>query len=173
WRTGISGTRAHQIATIAARRDELPVCMELFDGGELSVDQMTAIVTKTPAWADQRVAELAPMLTVRQLRRVLGKYRFPDLAEQDQPEPAEATTEPVEPEPVVAAVEDSCRFWFGDDGRFHLHLEADQQAGMIIDHALREAKDHLFQHGHSDATWPDALDEVAQRSLGAIDSPER
>ncbi len=39
---------------------------------------MTAIVAKTPAWADHRVAELAPMLTVRQLRRVLGKYRFPD-----------------------------------------------------------------------------------------------
>ena len=64
---------------------------------------MTAIVRKTPAWADHRVAELAPMLTVRQLRRVLGKYRFPDSVDQDQPEPAEATTEPVEPEPVVSA----------------------------------------------------------------------
>jgi len=173
WRTGISAAHAHQIAAIAERVDELPECVDTFNRGELSLDQMAAIARKAPAWADQRVAELAPMLTVRQLRRVLGKYRFPDSVDQDQPEPAEATTEPVEPEPVVSDAEDSCRFWFGDDGRFHLHLEADQQAGMIIDNALREAKDHLFQHGHCDATWPDALTEIAQRSLGAIDSPER
>ena len=74
---------------------------------------------------------------------------------------------------VIGRPEDSCRFWFGDDGRFHLHLEADQQAGMIIDNALREAKDHLFQHGHKDATWADAFVEIAERSLGAIDSAER
>ena len=78
WRTGISAAHAHQIVAIANRVDELPVCIDMFRRGELSVDQMTAIVHKTPPWADQRVAELAPMLTVRQLRRVLGKYRFPD-----------------------------------------------------------------------------------------------
>ena len=75
--------------------------LDTFDRGELSLDQMAAIVRKAPAWADHRVAELAPMLTVRQLQRTLGKYRFPDPVEQDQPEPAEATTEPVEPEPVA------------------------------------------------------------------------
>src|SRR4029079_9204432 len=48
WRTGISAAHAHQIATIARRGDELPVCTELFHRGELSLDQMTAIVTKTP-----------------------------------------------------------------------------------------------------------------------------
>ena len=78
WRTGISAAHAHQIAAIAARVDELPACMELFQRGELSLDQMAPSCTRTPAWADHRVAELAPMLTVRQLRRVLGKYRFPD-----------------------------------------------------------------------------------------------
>jgi len=178
WRTGISAAHAHQIAAIARRVDELPACTELFDRGELSLDQMTAIATKTPAWADRRVAELAPMLTVRQLRRTLGKYRFADSVEADPPddlaEPDSVEREPVmEPHMPPAEPEDSCRFWLGDDGRFHLHLDCDQHRGMIIDNALREAKDHLFQHGHSDATWTDALAEVAERSLGAIDSPER
>ena len=79
WRTGISAAHAHQIATIASVSTNFPTASTLFNRGELSLDQMAAIVPKTPAWADHRVAELAPMLTVRQLRRVLGKYRFPDL----------------------------------------------------------------------------------------------
>ena len=68
WRTGISAAHAHQIAIIARRVDELPECFDTFNRGELSLDQMSAIARKTPAWADHRVAELAPMLTVRQLR---------------------------------------------------------------------------------------------------------
>ena len=143
-------------------------CVESFQRGELSLDQMAAIVAKTPAWADHRVAELAPMLTVRQLRRTLGKYRFPD-ADRRRTRP---TTLPnrnwsnpnpsTEPQTAPAEPEDSCRFWFGDDGRFHLHLDGDQITGMIIDNALREAKDHLFQHGHTDATWYDAFVEIAE-----------
>ncbi len=86
------------------RVDELPECFAIFQRGELSLDQMTAIVAKTPAWADHRVAELAPMLTVRQLRRTLGKYRFPDSDRQptrrpNPTEPVEAASDPVE-EPV-------------------------------------------------------------------------
>ncbi len=101
WRTGISAAHAHQIATIANRVDELPECVDTFNRGELSLDQMTAIVRKTPAWADHRVAELAPMLTVRQLRRVLGKYRFPDSADRGPTRTRRPCRPPesVEPEP--------------------------------------------------------------------------
>ena len=91
WRTGISAAHAHQIAAIAERVDELPECFDTFNRGELSLDQMTAIVRKAPAWADHRVAELAPMLTVRQLQRTLGKYRFPDLPSEPRTNP---TAEP-------------------------------------------------------------------------------
>ncbi len=48
---------------------------------------MTAVATKVPAWADHDVAELAPMLTVRQLQRLLGKYDFTGIAEPDSTEP--------------------------------------------------------------------------------------
>ena len=66
-----------------------------------------------------------------------------------------------------------CRFWFDDDGRFHLQLETDQASGMVIEQAIGEARDHLFNNGQSDVTMPDAVLEMAQRSLDAIDSPDR
>ncbi len=195
WRTGISTSHARQITRIAQRVDEFPECIHAFDRGELSIDQITAIVAKTPGWADHAVAELAPMLTVRQLQRLLNKYQF-----TNHPQPADTPadtvdidsdteavdidTVPVEGPPVPdghhadttdagVVADNTCRFWMGDDGRFHLHVDCDQLSGMIIDGALSEARDLLFQHGHTDATWTDALIEIAQRSLDTIDSPQR
>ena len=61
----------------------------------------------------------------------------------------------------------------GDDGVFRLHLDCDPVTGMIIDAALHEARDALFQHGHTDVTDVDAMLEMAQRSLDTVDSPAR
>ena len=46
WRTGISAAHAHQIAAIANRVDELPDASTRSDRGELSLDQMAAIVPR-------------------------------------------------------------------------------------------------------------------------------
>ncbi len=193
WRTAISATRARHIVGIAERLHEFPECVELFTRGELSLDQMTAIVHRAPGWADRRIAELAPMLTVRQLQRTLGKYRFADNAEFDEPADQMAApdgAQPVDAEPVAGPPlpddlrldtvhgrapqpENTCRFWIGEDGRFHLHVDGDQLTGMIIDQALSEARDLLFQRGHAAATWYDALVEALQRSLDGVTSPER
>jgi len=61
----------------------------------------------------------------------------------------------------------------GDDGVFRLHLDTDPLAGMIIDAALREARDRLIQQGHRNVSDVDAFVEMAQRSLDTIDSPAR
>ncbi len=45
---------------------------------------------------------------------------------------------------------DRCSFGFGDDGRFRLSLETDQVLGEIIDQALTEARDALFNGGQAD-----------------------
>ncbi|MGB0113767.1 MAG: DUF222 domain-containing protein [Ilumatobacteraceae bacterium] len=75
---------------------------------------------------------------------------------------------PGEPSPID-------RFWcgLGDDGRFRLTLETDSLTGMIMEAALREARDSLFQGGQHDVDSIDALREVAQRSLGSVDEPSR
>ena len=81
WRTGISAAHAHQVATIAAPCRRVAGVHGHFPPRPVSsVDQMTAIVARTPAWADHRGAELAPMLTVLSTPTLsLGKYRLPDL----------------------------------------------------------------------------------------------
>ena len=67
------------------------------------------------------------------------------------------------------------RLWWGigDDGVFRLHLECDPISGMTIDAALREARDHLIQQGHTNVSDVDALVEMAQRSLDGVSSPAR
>ena len=68
---------------------------------------------------------------------------------------------------------DRCSFSLGDDGRFRLHVETDGLTGTIIETALVEARDALFQGGRSDVTWLDSVREVAERSLDAVTSPAR
>ena len=44
---------------------------------------------------------------------------------------------------------------------------------MTITNALREAHDRLFQNGHVDVDWVDALREIAERSLDSISDTAR
>ena len=62
---------------------------------------------------------------------------------------------------------------FDDDGEFFLHARADGVDGAVIEQALSEAKDALFAAGNVDATWLEALVEVATRSLVGVGSPSR
>ena len=68
---------------------------------------------------------------------------------------------------------DRCSFGFHDDGRFRLTIETDRVRGEIIEQALIEARDALFNDGQVDVTWVDALGEICDRSLDAVASPER
>ena len=67
------------------------------------------------------------------------------------------------------------RFWFGigDDGRFRANLECDQLTGMIIEAALRQARDALFQGGQADVDWVDSIREMAEGSLDSVTEPSR
>ena len=60
-------------------------------------------------------------------------------------------------------------------GRGALHPEVcgAGRAGALIEAAIREAKDRLFRDGQTDATLADGMVEVANRSLGAIESSSR
>jgi hypothetical protein len=65
--------------------------------------------------------------------------------------------------------------WFGwdDDGRFRLSLEADADTGLLLEQALREARDRLFHTGDRPVDWVDAMRDVAERSLDRIDGDAR
>jgi hypothetical protein len=178
WKVGLSTARAKQIVTIAERAPQLPDTMEAFRRGELAIDQVAAIAARAPWWVDTQVCELARYATVHQLRRTLNTYPFPDIAHPDESVP-EPVTEPSPEQPsddVAVSIAASTppappdRVWFGTgaDGRFRMNLECDELTGMIITSSLREARDKLFDDGHPDVDWIDALRELAERSLDGV-----
>ncbi|MFZ1577883.1 MAG: DUF222 domain-containing protein, partial [Nostocoides sp.] len=75
-RAGLAPGTAAQVVAVARARTRLPVVSGLFASGVLSLDQAAAVVTRVPVAYDAAVGELAPLLTVTQLRRVLSRYPF-------------------------------------------------------------------------------------------------
>ena len=73
-------------------------------------------------------------------------------------------------EPFDLAPTESLVGWFDDDGRYHLRGELDADHGRIVDAALAEAREmRRSRAGHTNATWAEALVEIARRSLdGAV-----
>ena len=180
WRTGLAANRAHQVVAIARRATELPDCVDAFRRGELAIDQMAAIANRAPWWTDNEICDLAKFLTVGQLRRTLAKYPFPDIPSPDDASgPADPGPTADEPDNARSGDAEAAsaphRMWWGigDDGVFRLHAECDPLDGMIIEAAINEARDALFQRGVTDVTDIDALVEMAQRSLATVESPAR
>jgi hypothetical protein len=58
--------------------------------------------------------------------------------------------------------------WHLDDGRWELRGELEADHGAVLDAALREAHDALFQRDGVRASKADALVEIANRSLDSI-----
>jgi hypothetical protein len=122
---GLSPARARQVVAIAERIVEFPVARDAFRRGELSVEQVTEIVTKAPAWADDEVTEFAKAATVRQLRRVIRDEHF--------------AHDPEEPEPEPSPERDRVSLGWDEHGRFHLHAHGPADRGVVVEAALNEA----------------------------------
>ncbi|MFT4774850.1 MAG: hypothetical protein ACI9ME_002162 [Ilumatobacter sp.] len=164
WRAGMSPAMARSVVAIAERVAELPASIEAFRRGELSLDQMAAIARNAPAWADVQSRDYAIVLTVTQLRHVLQKYPFPVLDEDGREVPDSETR---------SSVEEFLSLWQDDDGSFRLSGRLDADAGMIVQAALDEARDRLFQRGDFGAGLAEALVEMAQSSLDSVSDPAR
>ncbi|MDX2379124.1 MAG: DUF222 domain-containing protein [Acidimicrobiia bacterium] len=220
WRVGLAPARAVHIVEIAERVGELPICTAAFRSGELAIDAMAAIAKRVPWWADQTACNYGTAMTVSQLRHVLARYPFPDIAhpddvdnESDTTRPGTATddnanngadtngtdtasddtaiegsvghsddsdgsgessgTDEIQGRPVEAEPDGRCGFGWNNNGRFGLSLDTDAVTGAIIETALTEARDHLFNNGHTNVNWLDAIREVCQRSLDSITEPSR
>ena len=154
WKAGLSPHRAKEIVRCAERRSEFPRVSSVFDRGQLAVDQVVAVMN-APAWADDHLAEFATVTTVSQLRKTMATQFF-----DEGPEPA-----PVEP---ATEQPDRLSTWFDESGRWRISGSGDVARGSIVDAALTEAKDALFERGNTDATWFDALVEISERSLDGV-----
>lgn len=70
---------------------------------------------------------------------------------------------------------DGGSLWFGwdDRGRFRFNGELAADGGLVVEAALREAADRLFARTGATTAWPDALRDVAERSLASIEGESR
>jgi Domain of unknown function (DUF222)/HNH endonuclease len=159
WRSGLSPERAGQLVRLAKVRDRYPVLFAAFDRGEVSADQMTELV-KAPEWAQAQMLAFAEIGTVSRLRRAIRDDAF----EPDPDEPADDET----------AREPTDRLSFGvKGGQWRINGAGDIDLGKRIEAAFTEAKDRLFDEGNTNATWFDALVDIAERSLDAVPSRDR
>jgi len=168
WQCGVSPARAQALLRTARRMGELPETRAAFEAGELSEDQVAVISRLAPSSVDAEVADLARFATVAQLRRVLSKYSF-EQTPATGPEPA-----PPEQEPRRVS------FGFDDCGTWRLSAALPADEGAVVERALREARNELFEdseHGPgprpcpADVSWADALVAVAEKSLAATAVP--
>jgi len=150
WQAGVSATRANEVVRLAKAKVTHPETMAVLADGAISIDQ-AAIAVKAPAYLDRHFGELAPVATVAQLKVLVRAATPAPYPQPDTPEPTE-----------------SLSGWFDDNGRYHLHGELDPDRGRIVDAALKEARDSLFQAGQEDVTWADALVEVVNRSIDTV-----
>jgi hypothetical protein len=72
-----------------------------------------------------------------------------------------------------SSVEEFLSLWQDDDGSFRLSGRLDADAGMIVQAALDEARDRLFQRGDFGVGLAEALVEMAQSSLDSVADPAR
>jgi hypothetical protein len=163
WKTGIASARSKQMVQIASRSNELPVSMQTFADGEVSIDQIAVVTKFTPARNDIEVASIAKHATVSQLRAKLGSY-------WKVARPKAEPTEPSDPEPERADVAMS---FFDDDGRWRMNADFSAVRGAVPQKALEEARDALFAAGNKNVTWADAFEEVCLRSLATVKSLSR
>ena len=76
-------------------------------------------------------------------------------------------------ESAASSVEEFLSLWQDDDGSFRLSGRLDADAGMVVQAALDEARDRLFQRGKFGAGLAAALVEMAQESLDSVNDPAR
>jgi hypothetical protein len=102
-----------------------------------------------------------------------GSGTEPDASTDTDGEADSAMSPDFEGPPSPSSVEEFLSLWQDDDGSFRLSGRLDADAGMIVQAALDEARDRLFQRGAFGAGLADALLEMAQASLDSVTDPAR
>ncbi|MGH3507796.1 MAG: HNH endonuclease [Nocardioidaceae bacterium] len=184
-RAGLSRTQANRIVATARRHAELPITMERLRAGELTLDQAAAVAALAPAHIDAQAASLAAVSTVTQLRSTLHRHQFVDEDTADAAADDSGGRSPDDTGSTLRGTSDGdgpqARGAMApgfvsvhtDGPRFGLHADLPADDGALVEQALREAKDALFQAGLPSVTWADALLEICRRSLASEMAPSR
>jgi hypothetical protein len=174
-RAGLSPSHARDVVALARRRAELPAASEALARGSLSLDQVAVVAHRVPASHQRSMTDFARHATVPQLRRAASRHAFAvtevrEGADADQVAEAERR----------ACARPELSMQYDRDGRFQLRYSAPATVGALVEQAVKEAKDALFQRDGADVpanasapTYADAFEELANRSLAGVPSTSR
>lgn len=160
YRAGVSPERAEVIVRVAERRASFPHVIAAFDAGELSLEQV-AELTKAPAWADPKILDWGRVATVARLRKTIRREYFTGPSGDDD-DAAEPDTD-----------RDRLSTTVTDDHRWRITGELDLGRGSVVDAALIEARESLFERGQTTISTADCLVELCERYIGGIESDVR
>jgi hypothetical protein len=153
-KAGLSRRTASDVIRVAKAAETHPTLLGLFRAAQLTLDQTAAAVRCGPEFEAQ-LAWMAPCATVTQIRRLVrSSARVAEPDPDPQPDP--------KPDPVTTLFNDR------DRDLVELRASLPGDGGRILEHAMLEARDALFQAGQTEVTWADALVEMAQRSLDQV-----
>ena len=159
WKSGVSPERAKDIVRVASRRSEFPTIMAAFEAGELTLEQV-AVLVKAPAWADADILHWGRVATVARLRKTIRRRWFAGDPDEPDPDPSSDDRDRI----TTSAT---------DEHRWRINGELDLGRGELVEAALREARESLFERGQADISSADCLAEVCERYLDGIGSAVR
>ncbi len=177
WRCGVSVPRANRLVSMARALPALPAVSGVFEAGSLSEDQAAIVCRHATPGTDAVVAELAPLLTVPQLGRVVASIPQP---------PPDPVDEPDEERQPVSSTRERRRVTFGhdDDGTWWLRALLPPDVGAVVEQALAAGRDAEFRDRHPDlergdgaasaaardrVSWADGLVRLAETGLEALE----
>jgi hypothetical protein len=146
WRFGVGGRRARSLVLMARALQSLPANAAQFAAGRLTEDQTEVICRHVDAAHDAEVAEVAPVLLVHQLKRLLATVPQPEHADADDGE-----------EPPRVPERREVAFGWTDEGSFWARMHLPPDEGAVVEGWLTRGRDELFHAGHPEVTWSDAL----------------
>ena len=159
----LAPAQALGIVKVAQRREAMEPVVSMMRQGRLSLDQAMVIAVHAPDAYVDSIAKLSEFMTVTQMRRTLSKYVLDD-TDIKRPIPEQ------KPSPKKVEFHSYTTTY---NGRYTLHVETTATDGALIENAIREAKDALFNAGDTEATLYDGFLEVCNRSLSAVESKSR
>jgi hypothetical protein len=156
-RAGLSPAHARDVVAVARRRAELPVLAESVAAGQLSLDQAAVVAHHVPASHQRSVGELAPHMTVPQLRRAVSRHAFTvesgegaDTAESGAAGDAASEGAPADQSSALGAEQSASErracatpylsMHYDRDGRFQLRYSAPAPVGALVEQPSRKPR---------------------------------
>lgn len=150
WRCGITGREVREYLRVAEALQELPATRAAFARGELTFTKVRALTRVATASSEERLLELASVLTASQLERALRAFRR--VAERDAHDAHEL---------------EYVNYYIDDDGTLFLRARLAAEDGTLVIKALEAARERVLERRREEQA---AAAEHAQEGKTTVDA---